>query len=457
MRKESTTARTNSVRFLVVALASLLTLGSMLVFTWGASAAPPAPNAPAGGQEFEDVPPGNTFYDYVNNLYRDNIISGYPCGGVGEPCGAGNLPYYRPGNSVTRAQMSKFADLGRRNIADAVGDRLVITNTSQVALVISSTTTDSIDVRNSSGSEAIDTRCTQAGQNCWAIYGNSQTGGRPAYFSGGRGTYLSSNEATEYSLDVEGGQYRGAYITSNENAYYSLFVDAPIADPLGGNFAAFDTSVNIFGNLNVSGSKGGYVVDLMQNSGKDSLEQGDVVTIVGSAEAVLGQIPVVRVQKATGQYDSGVVGVVDQVMYVPSKETREAYARQEQDRREAMQRRSEAEKASEKTGDKSALANITVPAATITDADGNVHVDGNATVAETGAHVNVVTLGSYKGVKVDASFGAIKAGDLLTTSPNAGYAMKVTDKAAAYGAIIGKALGDLESGTGSIPVMVTLK
>ena len=35
--------------------------------------------------------------------------------------------------------------------------------------------------------------------------------------------------------------------------------------------------------------------------------------------------------------------------------------------------------------------------------------------------------------------------------------MKVTDKAQATGAIIGKALGDLESGTGTVPVMVTLK
>ena len=34
-----------------------------------------------------------------------------------------------------------------------------------------------------------------------------------------------------------------------------------------------------------------------------------------------------------------------------------------------------------------------------------------------GGYANVVTLGSYKTVKVDASFGAIHAGDMLTTSP----------------------------------------
>jgi len=53
--------------------------------------------------------------------------------------------------------------------------------------------------------------------------------------------------------------------------------------------------------------------------------------------------------------------------------------------------------------------------------------------------------------------GPIHAGDLLTTSPHAGYAMKVTDRSQALGATIGKALAGLDSGTGLIPVLVTLK
>jgi hypothetical protein len=59
--------------------------------------------------------------------------------------------------------------------------------------------------------------------------------------------------------------------------------------------------------------------------------------------------------------------------------------------------------------------------------------------------------------KVDADVAPIAAGDLLTTSPHAGYAMKVTDKVAAIGAIIGKALGTLESGSGTLPVLVMPK
>lgn len=63
---------------------------------------------PAGAQSFEDVVPGSTFYDYVQRLYAHNAAQGYACGGPGEPCGAGNLPYFRPNFNVTRGQISKI-------------------------------------------------------------------------------------------------------------------------------------------------------------------------------------------------------------------------------------------------------------------------------------------------------------------------------------------------------------
>jgi hypothetical protein len=104
------------------------------------------------------------------------------------------------------------------------------------------------------------------------------------------------------------------------------------------------------------------------------------------------------------------------------------------------------------------LAGITIPEATITDADGNVHPDLTATEAGTNGFVNVVTLGSYKAVKVDASFGPIRVGDLLTSSPNPGYAMKADGTKTPLGSVIGKALVvAMDSGTGTIPVLVTLK
>lgn len=59
--------------------------------------------------------------------------------------------------------------------------------------------------------------------------------------------------------------------------------------------------------------------------------------------------------------------------------------------------------------------------------------------------------------KVSAENGAIRPGDLLVTSSTPGYAMKGTDRSRMLGAVIGKALGSLEEGTGVIEVGVTLQ
>ena len=60
-------------------------------------------------------------------------------------------------------------------------------------------------------------------------------------------------------------------------------------------------------------------------------------------------------------------------------------------------------------------------------------------------------------VQADASFGAISAGDLLTTSDTPGHAMKVSDHAKAQGAILGKAMSQLTEGKGFVLVLVTLQ
>ncbi|MGA3080565.1 MAG: Ig-like domain-containing protein [Terracidiphilus sp.] len=59
--------------------------------------------------------------------------------------------------------------------------------------------------------------------------------------------------------------------------------------------------------------------------------------------------------------------------------------------------------------------------------------------------------------KVSAENGPIKPGDLLVSSSKIGYAMKGTDRSRMLGAVIGKALGSLDSGTGVIEVVVTLQ
>jgi hypothetical protein len=63
---------------------------------------------PPGSQIFEDVPPTNLFYQWVQRLASRGIMGGYPCGSDGEPCGSNNLPYFRPNNSATRGQVAKI-------------------------------------------------------------------------------------------------------------------------------------------------------------------------------------------------------------------------------------------------------------------------------------------------------------------------------------------------------------
>ena len=64
---------------------------------------------PAGPQQFEDVPLGSTFFDFIWRLAFRGIISGYPCGGPGEPCiPPDNRPYFRPNADITRGQISKI-------------------------------------------------------------------------------------------------------------------------------------------------------------------------------------------------------------------------------------------------------------------------------------------------------------------------------------------------------------
>jgi hypothetical protein len=79
--------------------------------------------------------------------------------------------------------------------------------------------------------------------------------------------------------------------------------------------------------------------------------------------------------------------------------------------------------------------------------------DGKAMVAQSGR----------VRIKVDASYGAIRIGDLLVTSPKAGYAMRSRPvKVGAQlmhrpGTLLGKALEALPNGKGEILVLLTLQ
>jgi hypothetical protein len=59
--------------------------------------------------------------------------------------------------------------------------------------------------------------------------------------------------------------------------------------------------------------------------------------------------------------------------------------------------------------------------------------------------------------KVDAQHGAIEIGDLLTTSPTPGHAMRADDPLKAFGTVIGKALQPFAEGQGMIPILIALQ
>ena len=58
---------------------------------------------------------------------------------------------------------------------------------------------------------------------------------------------------------------------------------------------------------------------------------------------------------------------------------------------------------------------------------------------------------------VDARGGSIEVGDLLTTASEPGHAMRVTDPARAFGAVIGKALAPVRGRMCLIPILVALQ
>lgn len=244
------------------------------------------------------------------------------------------------------------------------------------------------------------------------VHGSSTTGSGVSGFSQNTyGGYFSSNN------------YRGLYVKGAPtwyDAYFDGSVGIRVSATARANYLYSGGNIHAAGDITAGGSKTGYVVDIALNDGRESLELGDVVVITGAAESVLGSIPVPRVRKVSEANSTAVIGVVDRQFVTPSKEV------------------STQETEAVSPGD---------------------FVDSTVSMAEGGGiapgeYVGVVTLGSFRAIKVDASYGAIQPGDLLVSSDTAGYAMKATDPQ--VGAVIGKALGSLDSGTGVIPVLVTL-
>jgi len=64
---------------------------------------------PSDRQTYQDVPHFNPFWLWIERLTQHGVMSGYGCGGAGEPCvPPHNRPYFRWAANATRAQLSKI-------------------------------------------------------------------------------------------------------------------------------------------------------------------------------------------------------------------------------------------------------------------------------------------------------------------------------------------------------------
>jgi hypothetical protein len=66
------------------------------------------------GQHYEDVPTtgeGSQFYVWIMRLTDLDVMGGYPCGTTDTrsgPCGNPAMPYFKPGDAITRGQTAKI-------------------------------------------------------------------------------------------------------------------------------------------------------------------------------------------------------------------------------------------------------------------------------------------------------------------------------------------------------------
>jgi hypothetical protein len=232
------------------------------------------------------------------------------------------------------------------------------------------------------------------------------------------GSALYANSTGDsYGIFIHTTTRSGVMIKSESAGYWNVFDRNTFGPTHGGIYT--NGPLTVLGYATFSGGKSGYVVDIAKNGGSQPLERGDLVVIIGSESAVVGDIPVASVGKANMKNATSIMGVVD-VLYEPCDKPQDSL------------------QSGEKCGG----------------------FDPSITTIQPGQYLSVVTLGAYGYLKVDATNNPIQAGDLLVSTDTgaAAKAVQITVNEVSFyapGTIIGKALGSLDSGVGYIPVFVS--
>jgi hypothetical protein len=193
----------------------------------------PEATCPVGGRCFADVPSGNPFYEFINRIYQQDLVSGFPCGGEGEPCDAQNRPYYRPGANVTRQQMAKFIDNARRL------PQINIEAESLYALIFASNTSNGAGIWGSSSSSTgvFGTSSSNIGVHGASTTGNGVRGdsndgiaifGTTNIGSGNWAGYFTDNVHVTGNLSKGGGSFKIDHPLDPADKYlYHSFVESP--------------------------------------------------------------------------------------------------------------------------------------------------------------------------------------------------------------------------------------
>jgi hypothetical protein len=207
-----------------------------------ASQASQAPDAtcPPDGQCFADVPSSSPFYAFVNRIYRQDLVTGYACGGPGEPCDAYNRPYYRPAAVVSRQQMAKFIDNARRlpqiRIDEPSNNPLIYTyNISDTAIygygnsAYGGVWGDSTSGVGVYGSSTNNYGVYGSTPNGTGVYGSSTNGyGVYGYSENSQAGHFQGNVQVTGNLSKGGGSFKIDHPLDPENKYlYHSFVESP--------------------------------------------------------------------------------------------------------------------------------------------------------------------------------------------------------------------------------------
>ena len=292
---------TNKIKKSVIAVFMSLAVGIIACSGAGASQAGPGtdvegpalivcPGTPA--QCFTDVLPSNPFFENANRLYMQEVISGYPCGGTGEPCDTENRPYYRPGNTVTRQQMTKFVDNARRlpqiQISVEGGEPPVeVTNTIGIGILGNSSTSSGVEGRSDSGYGVTGTSNSigvygQGDGNAVAILGIGNTGGGVRGQSQ-TGTGMSGASTTGYGVHGFSSSTSGVLGESNG--------DSTVAGVTGGGTNAMGVmgsstnSYGLYGESTGPGAAGLYAVGF---SGAIAAHFQGNITVTGNCTGCFG-------------------------------------------------------------------------------------------------------------------------------------------------------------------------